>query len=57
MKQHTWVENTLQEAEDQVLSRKSSETPIPIEKIDKRPRLSISYIVLSERVQDIYKED
>lgn len=35
MKQHTWVENTLQEAKDQVLSRKSSETPIPREKMYK----------------------
>jgi len=38
MKQHTWVENTLQEIEEQILSKIALETPIPKEKTDKRPR-------------------
>jgi len=36
MNQQTWVENMLQEAEERVLSRTASETPIPKEKVDKR---------------------
>ena len=38
MNQGEWQENTLQEVEEQVLSRTTSEIPIPREKIDKRLR-------------------
>lgn len=38
MNQQDWVENTLQEAKEQVLSRTASETPTPREKTEKRPR-------------------
>lgn len=38
MNQKNWIENTLQEAEEQVLSRIALETPIPREKTEKRPR-------------------
>ena len=38
MNREEWVEKTLQETGEQVLSRIASETPTPREKTEKRPR-------------------
>ena len=45
MNQHIWVENTLQEAKEQVLFREASETPLPREKTKKRLREGDSLLV------------
>lgn len=56
MNQQNWVENTLQEAEEQVISRTTSETPIPREKSEKWPREeeSPTIIELSAKEFNIY---
>jgi len=52
---HTCMENTLHEAEEKVLSRKTLETPITKEKTDKREREDDSQLMKVSSKEFKYK--